>query len=726
MTCLAPIALLGLVLLILPIVVHLFKPRKMKQTPFSSLRWLKETHQRLSRRIQWHQWLLFLLRAGCIVLLVFALAKPLIGFWGSRSVDRFIIVDVSRSMAYQTPDTPSSMERATDLAGRMAQANRVGDRTSVILAGASPQLIAAPGSDASSAVAAIQSLRPGPADARLSATLPLVRSLLPTQGTRDVELIFVTDNLAERWRQQEVQSFLKDLPNPVRVNVIECGANPAANGWITGARLFQFGADEDRWIRVLVGCNAEPNQARSVRLTGIEGRTDETQLVGLKPGQLTAVDFRIPANVSLQGQVAELRLEPADALASDDVYFLALDNAARLRVIVVESDTPGPDGRSVGLYLRVGMEVLSTSKNQALEVTTRTASNVAASDFAKADVIFLAGVARLTDGVLESLESRVRSGAGLGIFLGPQVQPAFYNQKLYRPQQPAEGLLPLPIKVAGETFTLEGRPGALTNVRWTHPLLALLQDPVLSDLPRSRFRMFANLAGTPARTDVILARFDDETPAIVDRPMGAGRVLVFNTSANDEWSDLPNQKRAFLPLLDRALSHLSAGGIKRSFTLGEPVTLALADHEPNSPLKVTTPSGAKLTPRRIVVRGQTLLHIDEVAETGAYPVEGAGAITFTVNASRTDSPLAAMDAAVLAEWWAPASLDVVSADAAREQLGRQWSHWPVWPALVLLAGLLLIAETIYVHRLCPRANPKTAEAVVPQRGMMKPMAESSV
>src|ERR1700686_1056905 len=86
MTFLAPLALIGALLLILPIVVHLFKPRKMKQTPFSSLRWLKQTHQRLSRRIQWHQWLLFLLRAGCILLLVLALAKPLIGFWGSQAV----------------------------------------------------------------------------------------------------------------------------------------------------------------------------------------------------------------------------------------------------------------------------------------------------------------------------------------------------------------------------------------------------------------------------------------------------------------------------------------------------------------------------------------------------------------------------------------------------------------------------------------------------------------
>src|SRR5438270_13209581 len=105
MTFLAPSALLGLLLLALPVIVHLLRPRKMKQTPFSSLRWLKLTRQRLSRRIQWHQWLLFLMRAGLIVLLVAALARPILGLWHSAGpVDRFIIVDSGRAMAYTAQD----------------------------------------------------------------------------------------------------------------------------------------------------------------------------------------------------------------------------------------------------------------------------------------------------------------------------------------------------------------------------------------------------------------------------------------------------------------------------------------------------------------------------------------------------------------------------------------------------------------------------------------------
>src|SRR4051812_9966085 len=111
MTFLAPAALFGLSLLALPVLVHLFRPRKMRQTPFSSLRWLRETQQRLSRRVQWHQWPLFLLRAGAVLLLVLALARPLLGLRGSdRPVDRLIILDLGGGMAYRPAGQPSPLD----------------------------------------------------------------------------------------------------------------------------------------------------------------------------------------------------------------------------------------------------------------------------------------------------------------------------------------------------------------------------------------------------------------------------------------------------------------------------------------------------------------------------------------------------------------------------------------------------------------------------------------
>src|ERR1700720_3972823 len=120
LTFLTPAALFGLLLLAVPIVVHLFKPRKMRRMPFSSLRFLHATRQRLSPRIQWHQLLLFAVRAAFIVLLVLALAHPLIGTLGKgRLVDRYVVLDVSRSMGYQLEGRPTPLERGKEIAAAL-------------------------------------------------------------------------------------------------------------------------------------------------------------------------------------------------------------------------------------------------------------------------------------------------------------------------------------------------------------------------------------------------------------------------------------------------------------------------------------------------------------------------------------------------------------------------------------------------------------------------------
>src|SRR5688572_9384634 len=99
-TLLAPLALFASALLAIPIILHLFKPRKVRRTPFSSLRWLHLSQQKLARRIKWHQVILFLLRFAFIALLVLAIAKPVLSTKGDKAagfVERFIVLDVSRS-----------------------------------------------------------------------------------------------------------------------------------------------------------------------------------------------------------------------------------------------------------------------------------------------------------------------------------------------------------------------------------------------------------------------------------------------------------------------------------------------------------------------------------------------------------------------------------------------------------------------------------------------------
>src|SRR4051794_28457722 len=179
LTFLAPYALFGSLLLAVPIVVHLFRPRKVRQTPFSSLRWLRLTPQKLSRRIHWHQVLLFLLRAGLILALVFALARPVIGPRAdSRSVDRFIVLDVSRSMDYHVSGRPTPLERGKQVAEELLTHGRTEDRAALLLTGSTTRIVSSLSRDGAACLPALREVRAGSTDTDLGSALPVIRALL--------------------------------------------------------------------------------------------------------------------------------------------------------------------------------------------------------------------------------------------------------------------------------------------------------------------------------------------------------------------------------------------------------------------------------------------------------------------------------------------------------------------------------------------------------------------
>ena len=514
---------------------------------------------------------------------------------------------------------------------------------------------------------------------------------------------------------------MKDWPGTVQVQVVDAGSGSTDNAWIAGTRLLDFGPTEDRYLRVELACSGDVSQQRTLRLTGIRDLADNAHAVTVTREQITRVDFKIPSSLNLADQVAELRLEPADALASDDRWFLNLDAAWGVRVLLI-GPADSEAGRGPGLHMRAGLEALAESNNQALRITQRTSKTIAAADVRESDLMVLAGVPELPEATVDALEQRVRVGAGAVVFLGDGLDMGFYQQKLHRPLQPAEGLLPAPLHAANPWRL--SQTGTLTGLRWEHPLFAPLRDPVLGDLQQVRFRKHAAFAASPGADDVVLARIDDGEPALIERRLGAGRVLVWNTSADDSWSDLP-RRRSFVPLVDRMLSYLTGGGLRREFIVGESATLPLPDAKVGEIVTVTSPGGANLTPRVLSHAGQQSLHLETLPEAGAYRIEWNDKTTrFTANVSRAGSTLAPMDNQALESWWAPATVQVAGVDTVLQQAAADRS-WPLWPALVFLAGLLLLAETIYVHRLCPRSDPAVVEPIVPKRGVLQPLHKSS-
>lgn len=725
-TLLAPLALAGSLLLAVPIVVHLFKPRKVRQTPFSSLRWLRASQQQLSRRMQWHQLLLFLLRALFLIALVFALAKPVISLRGKHTfAERFIILDVSRSMNYQTPDRPTPFDLGRDIAGDLLLQSLAGDRTTLLLTGNTTTALGPLMQDPLIYRARLQSARAGFTETDLTSALQTIRPMLVhKRPNTSVELYFITDNHQQSWSQGAITSFMEGLGLAVNVHVIDVGIGSPQNAWIADARLIESSNPPRQAIRVQLGCVGDEGQRRTVRVTHLPGLPElSAEKIELHPGHLVQTEIEIPGKYDFKGKVADIRIDPKDALPSDDQFCLNLDSRGMTRVLILEPEATQIESLQPGFHFRTALEAISYMANGSIQSARKAASAVVPRDFAEADLVVMADVPQLSDAALVALENRVRAGAGLMIFFGPSIQLPFYNTRLFNATRPAEGLLPAPLKNLVQMTRRSAPLAGLTRIQWTHPILAPLFDPAYGDLALTRFLAYYDMGEIPAGSaSQVLALIDDKSPAILERTFGSGKVLIFNTTANDEWTDLPRRK-SYLPLLDRSLSHLVGGIVRRIFQVGEVIAIPVGPATGNVTYTVTSPGGKTLKPITRQFNGQTIVRLDSVDEIGIYAIQpsnadSSAAITCVVQPGRGDSVLKQTELETLKSWWQPAAVEIARADPNSKNAALAQGRILLWPWLIGLGCVLLLAEMFFVHWLCPRVNPKIIASSVTDHGIM--------
>ena len=722
LTLMAPMALAGMVLLSIPILVHLFKPRRVRVTLFSSLRWLRLTQHKLSRKIQLHQLLLFLLRAAFVALIVLALARPVYKPPGVRSSsERFVVLDISRSMGAQPETRPGPFELAKQVAARLTTGGLGDDRTTILLAASTARALGPLTRAPEHYLGPLREAQVTDADTRLTSALPLINSMLTQRRQQaDAEVFFITDNHRKIWAANDILEFQKDMTNSVRVRMIDVGSGGVANAWIAGARLQQHNDRGRRILLVQLGASGASSQSRTLRLTGLQGAIDLTRTVTIEPNVSQLVQLELPSVREARDGIVRMTLEPEDALASDDEYHVDLTQRLGLRILIIEGKVTEVEQLRPAFHLDTALQAISASREHAFEIIRRNASETRMEDIREASIIFMVDVPELRVDLVPLLKEKIMAGTGLGLFLGPEISMEFYNTNMFDPLKPEDSLLPF--QVNGPFFDKEqvARLVALSQFRWNHKVLAGLHDPVLGDLGEVKVSSFQDIKLVEGASADILATYvlsgamtseRSVIPAIVDRPYGAGRILVFNMTANDRWGDLPRRK-SFVPLVDRVLEYLADSGERLVFEVGEPVTLSLLPIDPSDVVEVVGPGEIRMRPEQRDAGTRTLLRVGLLWRAGVYQVlrNGEPEFSFVLHPGQADSDLRPTEPDVLNRLWAESDFETISHDAAikgnAKEKRRNLAHW-----VVALCALLLLIEMYLVHRLCPRMNPRTVRPV---------------
>jgi hypothetical protein len=254
--------------------------------------------------------------------------------------------------------------------------------------------------------------------------------------------------------------------------------------------------------------------------------------------------------------------------------------------------------------------------------------------------------------------------------------------------------------------------GSLASVDYAHPVFE--QFSRVGDFSTAHLFRYRTLEAQSGST--VLARFDDGAPALVERAVGQGKVVVFASSLDDYWTDLPMQP-VFLPFVHELARHTARYSDARAwFPVGH--SLDLSRHgeltamftraDTAAELVLQSPSGKRM---RLTATGPG--HIADLREAGFYELRGANTPVgsgrpIAVNVDPAESDLSRFDprelvAAVTAPVTPTGTRSAVSASSGTGSSESAERGQAVWWFLLLAALVCVGAETIWSNRLSSRA-----------------------
>jgi len=403
------------------------------------------------------------------------------------------------------------------------------------------------------------------------------------------------------------------------------------------------------------------------------------------------------SDIGVHEVIAELG---PDALTADDRRFARVEVRRDLRVLLVDGDPRTSRRDDEVFYLETALRPGDRDDSQ-LDVTTVAPDELANRRLADFDVVFLCNV-KTPDGA--ALHDYVRHGGGLFIALGDNVDPDAYNDAL-------GDLLPQPLqalRTVGATAAdrddgerLAGGNGQrLGRVDRNHPLLAPLGESHAAEaLEAARFSRYALFRPTAETQRQVLLHFADGAPALIESHLGEGRVLLWASTIDRDWTNLPIQP-AFLPLVQQATRYLARAPMREPeapLVVGQHHEIALRDGELR--VEVTQPSGRQRVFERDKVQGRKALAFDTTDEPGVYRVATAAKdgvmrprrdATFVVNIDATESDPTPIDPARLKQLAAGGGAKVAGAAPKRRV--------ELWHSLGALLLLLLLGEALLLRR----------------------------
>jgi hypothetical protein len=599
----------GLVLAGVPVLLHLILRQRPKRLAFPAFRFLKARRKINQRKMQLQHLLLLLLRVLVLVALCLALARPRLfahrlGSSSDRAVVAALLFDTSASMGYAVGGV-TRLDDARSRAKELLAELKPDSRAAVLDAGEDAQAVLLPPAEARARLDLVR-VRPGAGS--LNGAVERALRFLEKQDAGEEgppRLLYIfSDRTRPSW---DAAGLRPNVPPGVTVYFVDVGAEAPRDLGIDrvevvppvvapGARFEvrvgvrgTAGGHENELSLVIDGEDRPPDR-RPVRID--KGLTSDTVVFErVAPTPPATAEADVPYQLTA-------RLGTRDAMPFNNARHATFHvRAGRKLLTLVETRD---DDRT-----RVWQAAHAANRSACEVLTFGEADKLDATSLGRYSVIALFQAAEVPGGWWQRLAAHARAGGGVAVVPGgDEVGLAAFNKQGLDAEV-------LPAALVELVTAPDDRPAYWAPFSAAHPLTAPFvawmrtADP---DFGRAELRPFARRYWEvrPAKGAVTVASYEDAkgNPALVERPLGKGRVVLFTTPLDIRFTD--DTRRAQwnnywessfgLVLIDRASRYLG-GEVTAplvNFTCGQPVRLSLGA-PPEPPLTLAGPglSGAE-------------------------------------------------------------------------------------------------------------------------------------
>ena len=705
-----PLLLAGTALVALPIVLHLIMRRKPRHLEFPALRFLQRQHDVNQRRLRLRHLLLLALRIAAIALLAFALARPslkLFGALGSQKapVAAALVFDTSRRMEYRHENRTRlevAQQMGLELLDGLPPASQVGV-LDTRLGPAAFQVDRGAARDRIERLVTIAN-----SQSLVSAMEEALRLVVEESELAQREIYVFTDTARVAWPDDSAARLRDRIAKTpgVGVYLIDVGVEEPTNTALGQLRLSGQVRSSHSPLEIQTELSHRgPGAERTVELYLSSGdgepqkRSEVTAAV--QDGQSQGLDFRV-GGLELGTHRGYVRIVGQDGLACDDTRFFTVQVKPPWPILLA---APEPtDSYAQFLAAALAPELFRRTGQARFDCETISLEQLPKQSLEPFAAVCLLDPTPLAGATWQKLANYAADGHGVAVFLGGNAQQVeSFNQpiaqevlaaKLVRQARRPDGDLHLAPRdlehpILGEFRRLGG------SVPWAvFPVLRYWQ------------------LDTPGEGVGVVVRFSDGGPAILERPLGSGRVLTMTTPISDPpdreaWNLLPvGESWPFLVLANWMVFYLAGGSDEQlNYFAGQTAVLRLDPDKEYPSYALTAPQAGDAAEVPLAPDlNRQLLVVASTQNEGNYRVRAGGTRSgvdrgFSVNLAPEQTDLERIGEEGLANVFGSQPYQVVrSSDQLEIKVAEGRVGRDLFPLAILLVAVALALEHVVANR----------------------------